>query len=73
MTHTSEAIVERGRIVLPNFGLPEGQRVRVRVEPQSSLERTTIDSVRERLRGKAQLYVEPSEPMISPDDWEMTK
>ena len=73
MQRVDDAIVENGKITVANLPFRDGQRVHVTVTDETPQRRLSIQEVRERLRGRAIMLDDPSEPMIPIEDWEMLK
>ena len=75
MHRIEDAIVQDGKVVLSQLPFPDGQHVRIIVDPTESLPaaRKTIEEIRSILKGGVARFDSPFEPMIPSDDWELLK
>jgi hypothetical protein len=72
MHQINDVIVREGKLVLSNLPFAEGQRVRVVVseaEPRTA-KTISINEARQLLKGGAERFDDPLEPLISVENWE---
>jgi hypothetical protein len=72
MHKINDVIVQDGKVVLSHLPFHDGQHVQIVVtEVESASPKLSIAEVRKALQGKVERFVDPTDPMIPDDSWEM--
>ncbi len=68
--HAEATVAADGSVLIPNVPFPSGQAVEVIVQPRAETSVEEAD-LWKTMAGKPFTYIDPYEPAVPPEDWEV--